>query len=183
MKHGSTKFLQSVIVMIGIGALAFMLWEPHIEGRNVDATLFEIYFKDPFLAYAYMASTPFFIALFQAFRLLGYAGKNKAFSYEGIRALRILKVCAVTIIGLVVAGEIYILYSESDDRSGGIFMGIVIASGALVTAAFASVFKRILQDGMEIQAENEKLLKMSHQRKGSSLTHDRENDRSAGQIS
>lgn len=57
MKKISTIFLQVVIVLIGIGALALMLWEPHIEGGNVRATLFEIYFKDPFLAYAYTAST------------------------------------------------------------------------------------------------------------------------------
>jgi hypothetical protein len=40
-----TIFLQAVIVLIGIGALALMLWEPHIEGRNAHATLFEIYQK------------------------------------------------------------------------------------------------------------------------------------------
>ena len=59
MKRSSTIFLQVVVVLIGIGALAIMLWEPHIEGRNAHATLFEIYFKDPFLAYAYIGSIPF----------------------------------------------------------------------------------------------------------------------------
>jgi hypothetical protein len=54
MKKSSTIFLQVVLVLIGMAALAFLLWEPHLEGRNVHATLFEIYFKDPFLAYAYV---------------------------------------------------------------------------------------------------------------------------------
>jgi hypothetical protein len=80
MKRSSTIFLQIVIVLIGIGALALMLWEPHIEGRNAHATLFEIYFKDPFLAYAYIASIPFFIALYQAFKVLEYVRQNKTFS-------------------------------------------------------------------------------------------------------
>ena len=31
-----------VIVLIGIGALALLLWEPHVEGRNAHATLFEM---------------------------------------------------------------------------------------------------------------------------------------------
>lgn len=48
---------------LGISTLALMLWEPHLEGRNVNATLFEIYFRDPFLAYAYTASIVFFVAL------------------------------------------------------------------------------------------------------------------------
>src|SRR5215510_4442503 len=86
-----TIFLQAVIVLIGIGALALMLWEPHIEGRNAHVTLFEIYFKDPFLAYAYTASIAFFVALYQAFRVLGYIGQNKTFSQATVKALRTIK--------------------------------------------------------------------------------------------
>src|SRR3954466_13804412 len=93
-KRSSTIFLQVVIVLIGIGALAFMLWEPHLEGRNVHATTFQIYFKDPFLACAYLASIPFFVALYQAFKVLGYIGRNKAASRETLKALRVIKLCA-----------------------------------------------------------------------------------------
>src|SRR5919205_4430778 len=96
-----STFLQAVIVLIGIGALALMLWEPHLEGRNAHATLFEIYFKDPFLAYAYVASIPFFVALYQAFKVLGYAGQNKVFSQEAVKALQIIKYCALSMIGFV----------------------------------------------------------------------------------
>src|SRR5882724_1221426 len=108
MKRSSTIFLQVVIVLIGIGALALMLWEPHLEGRNMHATLFEIYFKDPFLAYAYLASIPFFVALYQAFKVLGYAGQNKVFSQAAVIALRTIKYCAIAIIGFVAVGEIFI---------------------------------------------------------------------------
>ncbi len=45
MKISSIIFLQAVIVLIGIGALAFMLWEPHVEGANAHATLFQMYFN------------------------------------------------------------------------------------------------------------------------------------------
>ena len=102
MKRSSTIFLQVVIVLIGIGALALLLWEPQIEGRNAHATLFEIYFKDPFLAYVYAGSIPFFIALYQAFKVLGYAGQNKVFSQAAVKALRTIKYCAIAIIGFVV---------------------------------------------------------------------------------
>src|SRR5215216_3753267 len=91
MNPGSILFLKAVLVLIGIGALALMLWEPHIEGRNAHATLFEIYFKDPFLAYAYFASIPFFVALYQVFKVLGYIEQNKAFSQATVKALRIIK--------------------------------------------------------------------------------------------
>src|SRR5204862_3340461 len=122
MKKSSTTFLQVVIVLIGIGALALMLWEPHIEGRNVHATLFEIYFKDPFLAYAYIASIPFFVALYQAFKVLGYAGQNKVFSQTAVKALRTIKYCEIAIIGFVSVVEIFIMLGNSDDRTGGVIM-------------------------------------------------------------
>ncbi|HMQ01953.1 MAG TPA: DUF2975 domain-containing protein, partial [Candidatus Doudnabacteria bacterium] len=80
MKKISTVFLQIIIVALGIGVLAALLVEPHFEGRNVNATFFEIYFKDPFLAYVYLGSIPFFVGLYQAIKLLGYAGQNKIFS-------------------------------------------------------------------------------------------------------
>src|SRR5258706_1391337 len=98
MKRSSTAFLQTVIVLIGIGALAVMVWEPHLEGRNAHATLFEMYFKDPFLAYAYVASIPFFVALYQTFKVLGYAGQNKVLSLAAVKALRTIKYCAIALI-------------------------------------------------------------------------------------
>ena len=156
MRRSSTIFLQVVIVLIGIGALAFLLWEPHIEGRNAHATLFEIYFKDPFLAYAYIGSIPFFVALCQAFKLLGYIGQNKAFSQAAVKALRTIKVCAIAIIGFVAVGEIFIMLGNSDDdRAGGVFMGILITFGSAVIAAAATVFERLLQDAVNIKSEND----------------------------
>src|SRR5215210_1895737 len=106
LKRSSTAFLQTVIVLIAIAALALLLWEPHLEGRNAHATPFEIYFKDPFLAYAYVASVPFFAALYQAFKLLRYAGQNQVFSQPAVNALRRIKFCAIAIIGFVAGAEV-----------------------------------------------------------------------------
>jgi hypothetical protein len=155
MNRRSTLFLQLVIVLIGIGALALMLWEPRVEGRNAHATAFEIYFKDPFLAYAYVASIPFFVALYQAFKVLGYAGHNKVFSPAAVRALRTIKYCAIAIFAFVAGVEIFILLHASDDRAGGVFMGILIAFGSIVIATAAAMFERILQNAVDIKSENE----------------------------
>lgn len=143
LKSGPAAFLQMVVVLIGIGALAFMLWEPHLEGRNARATLFEVYFKDPFLAYAYLASTPFFAALYQAFKVLGYVAQGKAFSQATVKGLRTIKFCALSLIGFVALGELFILLGDSDDRAGGVFMGLLVAFGSAVVAAAAAMLERI----------------------------------------
>src|SRR5919106_3622641 len=125
MNRSSTIFLQVVIVLIGIGVLALMLWEPHLEGRNAHATPFEIYFNDPFLAYAYVASIPFFVALYQAFKVVGYAGQNKVFSQAAVKALRTIKYCAIAIIGFVVVSVVFMPFSDPDDRPPGVVMRIL----------------------------------------------------------
>jgi hypothetical protein len=155
IKKSSTIFLQVVIVLIGLGALALLLLEPRIEGRNAHATLFEIYFKDPFLAYIYFSSIPFFIALYKAFKVLAYARKNEMFSQRTVKALRTIKYCAIVIIGFVVVAEIIIILSNSDDRAGGIFIGVLIAFCSIVIATAAGVFEKILQNAVDIKAEND----------------------------
>jgi hypothetical protein len=155
MKRSLTIFLQTVIVLIGVGALAVMLWEPHIEGRNVHATAFEIYFKDPFLAYAYVASIAFFAALYHAFRLLGYIGRNEVFSQPSVKALRTIKLCGVMIIGFVAGGLFWIMLNDSDDRAGGVFMATIIAFGSLIVTAAAAVFERLLQNAVDMKSEND----------------------------
>ena len=155
MKRGSTIFLQAVIVLIGIGALAFMLWEPHIEGVNAHATLFEMYFN-PFVAYAYIASIPFFAALYQAFKVLGYVRQNKTFSQATVKALGTIKYCAIAIIGFIAVEEIFIMLNHgSDDAAGGVSMGILITFASTVIATAAAVFERILQNAVDIKSEND----------------------------
>jgi hypothetical protein len=156
-RRGSTIFLQVVIVLIGIGALALMLWEPHLEGRNAHATLFEIYFKDPFLAYAYLASIAFFVALFQAFKLLGYIGQNKVFSLKSVRALRTIKYCAIALVAMIGAAVAYLFIAVrgKDDIAGGVAMGVLMILVSVVIATAAAVFERLLQNAVDIKSEND----------------------------
>jgi len=138
-------------VLIGIGALAFMLWEPHIEGRNAHATLSEIYFNDPFLAYAYTASIAFFMALHQAFKLLGYIGQNNVFSLQSVRALRTIKTCAIVLIVLIGAAVAYLFIAvrDKDDIAGGVAMGLAMILVSVVVATTAAVFEKRLQRALD----------------------------------
>jgi len=158
MKKSSTVFLQVVIVFIGIGALALMLWEPHLEGRNAHSTLFQIYFNDPFLAYAYIASIAFFVALYQAFKLLGYVGRGDVFSQRSVKALRTIKYCAMSLVGFLVGAEAYFFIvqrSKVDDIAGGVMMGLFLIFVSVVVATAAAVFERTLQSAVELKSEND----------------------------
>ena len=157
MKRGSTIFLQVVIVLLGFGVLTFLLWEPHLEGRNVNSTVFEIYFKDPFLAYIYVAFVPFFVGLYQAFRLLGYARREEIFSDRSVRAFRLIKLCALTTAVFIIGAEayIFIFVRGTDDVAGGVMMGVFIILVCAVIGTAAAVFERILQNAVDIKSEND----------------------------
>ena len=157
MKRGPTIFLQIVIVIFSIGLFAALLWEPQVEGRNVNATQFEIYFKDPFLAYIYLAFIPFFVGLYQVFKMLGFARRDEIFSPRSVRALRILKYCAITTALFIVGAEVYIFIfvRGTDDVAGGVMMGAFIIFVSAVIGTAAAVFERILQNAVDIKTEND----------------------------
>lgn len=145
MKRIATLFLQALIVLIGIGTVALMLWEPNIEGRNVHSTLFEVYFKDPFLAYAYLESLSFFVALYQAFKVLGYVRQNKTFSPATVKALRTIKYSAIALVGFIVVPVAYLLIVRpGDDIAGGVAIGFFLIFVSVIIATVAAMFERKL---------------------------------------
>ena len=158
IKRAATIFLQVIIVLAGIIVLAALLIGPQLEGRNTNSTLFQTYFTDPFLAYVYLASIPFFVALYQAFKGLKYARGNKVFSQAAVKSLRTIKYCALIIAGSTIAAGIYIriaAQSSHDDPAGAVMSGVVITFVSVVIAAVAAVFEKILQNAVDIKSEND----------------------------
>lgn len=151
MNKSSAALLQFVPVCIGIVMLVLMLWEPHLEGRNVNATLFQIYFNDPFLAYAYTASIPGFVALYRAYRALGYVRENNTFSPATVQAVRSIKYCALAVAAFVVGGEawLFLYQSGKEDIAGGVAIGLFFIVVFAVIAMAAARVERFLQNGMD----------------------------------
>lgn len=146
MNRMTASFLKALVILLGIGALAFLLWQPHVEGVNAHATtLSEIYFDDPFLAFAYIASAPFFMALYQAFILLNHIGQNNVFSKDSVRALRTIKYCATVMIAFIAIGVTWLMLGESDDRPPIIAMGTVATLISLAIAFTAATFEKKVQ--------------------------------------
>jgi hypothetical protein len=106
----------------------------------------------------YAGSIPFFIALYQAFRALGYIGQNKFFSPEVVKALRTIKFCALAVVGFVVVEEIVLLllnHGDRDNPGAPILMGALVAFPSIVIANAAAMFDRILQKGVDLKSEND----------------------------
>ncbi|MFT4205039.1 MAG: DUF2975 domain-containing protein [Chitinophagaceae bacterium] len=156
MKKNSITFLQSVIVLIGIAALAVLIRFPLTEGRAKNLDLFHIY-ADPFILYGYAASVAFFVGLYKVLRLLGYIGQNNVFSPKAVRVLKSIKYCAIVLSVLIVAAGIYIklFHCKDDDPAGFLAMSVATTLVTVVVATAAAIFEKLLQNAVDMKSEND----------------------------
>ncbi|MNN82325.1 hypothetical protein D3C81_1992480 [compost metagenome] len=104
----------------------------------------------------YASAIPFYFALYQAFKLLGYIDKNKAFSELSVQVLKNIKYCAIIISSLYVLGlPLFYLMAEKDDAPGIIVIGLVIIFASMVIAVFAAVLQKLLKEAIELKLEND----------------------------
>lgn len=151
MKRGSTLFLRGVVLLLGLVVLAVCVFilPVGIATDNVGGYRF-------ILLGLYAAAIPFFVALYQAWKLLDYIDRNAAFSEQSARALINIKYCAIVISGLFAAGMPYIyIVAERDDAPGVVLMGLVITFASLVIATFAAVLQKLVQNAVAIKSEND----------------------------
>jgi hypothetical protein len=155
VKRGTTLFLKLAVILIGIPVLALGIfgfyWLPN---NPVNPDYAHILY--PILIGMYVSVIPFFVALYQAFKLLSYIDKSKAFSKISVKALKNIKYCAITISGIYVVGlPFFYIFAELDDAPGVILIGMLFIFASMVIAVFAAVLQRLLQEAINIKSEND----------------------------
>ncbi|WHY26836.1 DUF2975 domain-containing protein [Bacillus wiedmannii] len=157
MKQGSTLFLKTAIILIGIPVFALCIFLiPNIGNYAADLYPDIAYIKYLVLINLYATAIPFYFALYQAFKLVSYIDKGNAFSKLSVRALKKIKQCAVTISVLYVLGmPLFYLIAERDDAPGIIIIGMLLIFASMVIAVFAAVLQRLLKDAIDIKSEND----------------------------
>ncbi|MCY9590572.1 DUF2975 domain-containing protein [Paenibacillus chitinolyticus] len=157
MERGTTLFLKIALLIIGIPVLAMCIFlVPRIGNFAAELYPEHTYLKYLLWIDLYATALPFYFALYQAFKLLSYIDKNKAFSELSVQALKIIKICAVIFGGLYVAGmPLFYLMAEKDDAPGFIVIGMVLIFASMVIAVFAAVLQKLLKEAIDIKSEND----------------------------
>ena len=151
MKKGSTLLLKIVISLIALAVLALCIF---VLPAGIQSDQTGDY--RPILLGMYVPAIPFFYALYQGLKLLTYIDKNKVFSYDSIKALKIIKYCAFMVSGWYIGWMPYIFtVADRDDAPGVAGIGFIIIFASLVVATAAMVFQRLLQNVLDIKSENE----------------------------
>lgn len=158
MNFHQTTILQTMIVLIGIAALAILIHLPVTEGRAENLDLFSIYF-DPLILYGYAVSLLFFAVLYKTFKLLNLIKQNKIFEPNAIRILRNIRQYTIIFNVLILLAGFYIVlfHAKEDDPVGFIVICFGITFISSFAAAASKVMETILQKGIELKSENERL--------------------------
>lgn len=150
-KHGSTLFLKLAVMVFGLIVLALCIFvlPAAIGSDNTGA-------YRPILLGMYVPAVPFFIALWQALKLLDYIDKNNAFSLDSAKAFRAIKYSAAAISALYAAIMPYVyIVADKDDAPGVILIGLAFIFASAVIATAAAVLQKLVQHAVDIKSEND----------------------------
>ncbi|RAP75771.1 DUF2975 domain-containing protein [Paenibacillus montanisoli] len=155
MEWGTALFLKVTVFLLAIPILALCVVGLPIFAKGA-ADLYSAYWLYPLLAIIYAAAIPYFIALFQAWKLLSYIDKNQAFTDLSVEALKKIKSCGFTISILFTAAMPFVYFiADEDDAPGAIVLGMVVMFASFVIAVFAAVLQKLLKQAIDIKSEND----------------------------
>lgn len=155
MKRGSTIFLKIAVLLIGVTVLSLCIFFlPWLANDTAEMFPEFAFLQYPVLLGLYLTTIPFFVALYQAIRLLKLIDNEDAFSESSVNSLNLIKYCAVTISILYVIGSI-LLMSQSALHPGIVIIGFIIFFASVVIAVFAGVLQKILRNALDIKSEND----------------------------
>lgn len=156
MNKIAVQFIQAFIVLIGIVTMIILIRLPLSEGRAAHLDAISIY-TDKFILFGYFASIAFFAALYHAFKLLGYIGRDKTFSMDSVKSLRRIKYSMLVLIVFIAlaGGYIRLFHDKEDDPAGFLALCLAATIICLVIATAATIFEKILQNAIHIKSEND----------------------------
>lgn len=155
MKRVSTLFLKVVLAILATAVLAGLISFPPSEGAAAHKDLISIY-ANPFILFIYVGSIPFFVGIYQAFKLLNLIDANKAFSQAAVNTLKNMKIASISLIGFIALALVFIrFFANGDDPAGPSMLGFVVCFAVAVIATAAAVFQKLFQNAVDMKSEND----------------------------
>ena len=152
-----TMILKIAVIMLGIPVAALsVLLLPWIARDAAQSSIRMAYVIYGILILMYISVVPFFAALYQGFRLLGYIDSNKAFSELSLKSIQQIRSCAAAIsVIYLFAMPLFYIVAEIDDAPGVILVGMIFVFAPLTVAVFAAILKKLLKNAIDLKNDNE----------------------------
>lgn len=153
----TTMFLR--VSLIGLGAFVAIVtgavlwtiysnWNPELSDVS--------YVRWPTMLALATAAAAFYVTAVQAWKLLGYADKNKPFSKESVKALKRIQYAAYVVGGILLTLMPWVYWAaQQDDAPGLIIVGTAFAMTPIVVGVFAGVLRTLIQNALDLKKEND----------------------------
>lgn len=159
MKKSSEILLKLAVILMGVPAFAigvFLL--PRMALTGIQG---EVEFAFVLLALTvvlYATFIPFYLALYQAYNLIGLLRAQEAFASKAIQVVQGVKKYMVAISTLyVLALPFFFIFAEVDDAPGVVLVGAALVFVPFVVGVAAKAFEALLMDGLMLKSENKRL--------------------------
>ncbi|WP_407268482.1 DUF2975 domain-containing protein [Radiobacillus sp. PE A8.2] len=155
MKVGTINFLKVVVFIIGIITLCLCIFAlPSLADYSANMNPEYAFLELPVLIGIYITAIPFFLALFQALKLINHIKSKNVFSELAVNSLKQIKNNAISIIVLYVIGMFSLAFLNAL-HPGIAIIGIVIIFATLVVSVFTAVLQELLKSAIIIKSEND----------------------------
>lgn len=155
MTKASTNFLKMSVLLIGLTVLFICIFLlPWLSNYTVNMYPEFAHLQYPILIGVYLTVIPFFIALYEAVRLLRLIERGEAFSELAVFSLGRIKSSAIAIFILYIVGMIYLMTQSALHPSIAI-VGLVIVFATVVIYVFTTVLRELLKSALDIKNEND----------------------------
>lgn len=113
-----------------------------------------------FVMGAWVMAIPIFAALRQTLKLISFVANDEAISDRSVKALNIIKICAIVFGALVVIGATSVVTLSRASGQGEIdipipMFGFILTFVSSIIATSAAVLQNLVQKAIDIKSEND----------------------------
>lgn len=155
MKLWRVNILRIFVILISIIMLSLFIFVlPNIADHFEKVSPELAHMKLPLLIGIYFTGIPFYIAVFNVFKLLRLIERDVVFSMDSLYYLNTISKCSISEIILYLGGIIY-LYINGTRWFGITLLGALIMFISFIIYIFIEILKELLLKSVEMKTENE----------------------------
>lgn len=157
IKRGSTLFLRTSVSVIGLGVLALCVYLlPLMWIHAYNEWPQHGYAVRSVVAAMYLSAIPFYIGIYNGWRVLGAIDKGQAFSLQPVKALKVVAICAATIsLIYMLSLPFFYIWADNTDAPGLMMIGLFLAGMPLIISVAVALLGRLLSEAIAIKSEND----------------------------
>ncbi|MGO1470723.1 MAG: DUF2975 domain-containing protein [Tissierella sp.] len=155
MKTWKINILKLAVSLISIIILLLLIFFIPGIANYFEETAPEFgHMKWPLILGIYLTGLPFFIAVFNVFRLIKLIDVDAVFTMKSIKHLNIISKCSISEIIIYFLGLIY-LYIEKAMQPGIVLLSLLIIFASFVIYVLIEILKELLLKAVKIKNEND----------------------------